>query len=300
MKRLTNDLQPIVKLIFDLVLMLLIFLIVFFLGVLAAKLISGVSFSQLLHAGSGNNPGLLRYSVVLQSLGLFFIPAWVIAALYDRPANYLQARKLSSSVIFLMVFVLMLAVQPFVSYLAQINTKMHFPASMSEIEQWMRFAEEQTNLLTKKMLAGTSVTDLIVSLLVIALIPAMGEEFLFRGILQKHFIELVKNKHIGIFLTAFVFSAIHFQFFTFLPRFLLGLILGYLFVWTKSIWTNIWAHFINNAMGVFMYFYANTHGLDPQSVESYGNGKNFVFLALVSLVITISLLYGIKKQSDIA
>jgi membrane protease YdiL (CAAX protease family) len=95
---------------------------------------------------------------------------------------------------------------------------------------------------------------MILNLFIIAILPAVGEEFFFRGVLQKILIKLFKSGHVGIWVTAFIFSAIHFQFFGFVPRFILGLIFGYLFFWSGTLWLPVISHFINNAVPVIMAY----------------------------------------------
>jgi len=95
---------------------------------------------------------------------------------------------------------------------------------------------------------------MILNLFIIAILPAVGEEFFFRGVLQKILIRLFKSVHVAIWVTAFIFSAIHFQFFGFVPRFILGLIFGYLFFWSGTLWLPVISHFINNAVPVIMSY----------------------------------------------
>jgi membrane protease YdiL (CAAX protease family) len=95
---------------------------------------------------------------------------------------------------------------------------------------------------------------MIINLFIIAILPAVGEEFFFRGVLQKILIKLFKSGHVAIWVTAFIFSAMHFQFFGFVPRFILGLIFGYLFFWSGTLWLPVISHFINNAVPVIMAY----------------------------------------------
>ena len=91
-----------------------------------------------------------------------------------------------------------------------------------------------------------------------AILPAIGEELLFRGVFQRLLTEWTRNIHWGIILAALLFSFFHFEFYGFLPRFLLGVFFGYLFVWTSSIWVPILAHFTNNFIIVVYSFYQAT------------------------------------------
>src|SRR5207344_1198984 len=106
---------------------------------------------------------------------------------------------------------------------------------------------------------GTSVLSLAINLFIIAFLPALGEELFFRGMMQKLFSQLTKNNHLAIIITSIIFSAIHLQFYGFLPRMVLGIFLGYLLVWSGSLWLPILAHFVNNASAVLFTFLDNQH-----------------------------------------
>jgi membrane protease YdiL (CAAX protease family) len=110
--------------------------------------------------------------------------------------------------------------------------------------------------------------DLFSNLLVIALLPAIGEELFFRGIVQKQFEELTQNRTAGIVLTALLFSALHMQFFGFIPRFVLGVFLGFLYQWSGTIWLPVTAHFINNAGAVILTwaFTRNNSSINPDTI----------------------------------
>jgi membrane protease YdiL (CAAX protease family) len=121
-----------------------------------------------------------------------------------------------------------------------------------------------------------------VNLLMIGVIASVGEELIFRGLLQKLLTQMVRNVHLAILITAVLFSAFHFQFFSFLPRFILGLILGYMMFYGQSIWYPILAHFVNNAMGV-VYYYFNSMGSADPMLEEIGTSTMIPVAAIVSL-----------------
>ena len=149
----------------------------------------------------------------------------------------------------------MLTVIPFIEYTALLNSKLQLPESLSWLEHWMRESEDKATEITVSFLQMNNLYDFIINILIIALLPALGEELLFRGILQSIFIDWTKNIHWGIIITAILFSAFHFQFYGFLPRMLIGVYLGYLFVWSKNIWYPVAAHFVNNAsIVIYIYF----------------------------------------------
>jgi CAAX protease family protein len=115
-------------------------------------------------------------------------------------------------------------------------------------------------------------------------VAAVGEELIFRGLIQRLMSDMVKNAHLAIVITALLFSAFHFQFFSFLPRFVLGLVLGYMMFYGRSIWYPILAHFVNNAMGV-IYYYFNSRGSADDMLEEIGTSTLIPVAAVVSLAL---------------
>ena len=127
----------------------------------------------------------------------------------------------------------------------------------------------------------------------IAIIPSVGEELFFRGLLQRLFSEWFRNVHIAIFVTSFLFAAIHMQFYGFLPRMMLGILLGYLFYWTGSIWIPVFAHFLNNGSAVILSFLIN-RGTISSGYEDFGATEN-LFLIASSILFTGGLLYLVYR-----
>jgi hypothetical protein len=121
----------------------------------------------------------------------------------------------------------------------------------------------------------------------IAVLPALGEEFLFRGVLQRLFIEWTKNRHFGVWIASFIFSFIHFQFYGFIPRFLLGLYFGYLLVWSSSIWVPVVAHLINNGFAVIYYHFAGGK-MGETALDKIGTKTDLSLF--LSVILTIALL----------
>jgi uncharacterized protein len=143
---------------------------------------------------------------------------------------------------------------------------------------------------------------LIGNLFTIAFLAAFVEELFFRGMLQQTLTEAKLNHHIAIWITAAVFSAIHIQFYGFLPRMFLGAILGYLFFYTGSIWVSIAAHFVNNALVVLVGYFSDNVKLNP--LENGGDEigmKISPALAALSFMLVLGviiLLSRMKKNAD--
>jgi membrane protease YdiL (CAAX protease family) len=137
---------------------------------------------------------------------------------------------------------------------------MKLPAFLASVENWMKYKEMEAEILTKSLLVMKSYENLFINLLIIAVIPAIGEELIFRGCIQRIISRGTNNYHIGIWGAALLFSAIHLQFYGFLPRLLLGALFGYIYVYTRSIIAPILAHFYNNGVAVISAFILQRNG----------------------------------------
>jgi membrane protease YdiL (CAAX protease family) len=242
--------------------------------------------------------GALRYVSGLSQAGIFGLTALECAFLFGNKniVNYLQLNTGVS--IRQCFFVILIAVVslPVLSYIIAWNEGVILPQCMSLIEKWMREWEDSAAKTTEILLSGSGVQVLFVNLAVIAVIPAFCEEFLFRGLLISWLKKQISNIHIVVILSACIFSAIHLQFYGFVPRFLLGLYLGYLFVWTGSIWVSILAHFINNAMSVIASYLFNNQYIDTkyQDIGNVGDNYLFIFLSAIFTAVCIYFLYRKK------
>jgi membrane protease YdiL (CAAX protease family) len=172
---------------------------------------------------------------------------------------------------------------------------MKLPAAFAGMEQWMKQAEEQAGQITEKFLDVHSVGGFAVNMLMIAVIPAIGEELLFRGLFQRLLGEWFRNIHLAIFVAALLFAAVHLQFYGFFPRMMLGVMFGYLYLWTGTIWAPVFAHFLNNGAAVLISYLSNT-GVVHADYENFGATDN-VLLITGSVVFTGMLLYGIFAVS---
>ena len=242
--------------------------------------------------------GALRYINCLTQIGIMGLTAFECAYLFNNKnaINYLQLNKgFSFSHCLLVVLIAVLSL-PFLSYIIEWNEGIKLPQFMSSIEAWMQEKENDSEEITNLMLAGNSIQIMLVNLAVMAIIPAICEEFLFRGLLVTWFKNKIKNVHIVVFLSAFIFSAIHLQFYGFVPRFLLGLYLGYLFVWTGSLWVCIMVHFINNAMAVIVSYLFNNQLINTE-YQQFGNvGNNYLLIGLSLLFSAVCIYFLYRKR----
>ncbi len=237
----------------------------------------------------------LKYFQVVNQIGFFILPAIFYAYLENRkPVNYLKLNTKLSITNLITASILIIVAIPAINWLVEINEGMKLPEFLNGLESWMRESENKTNQLTEAFLNVTTPTGLAVNLLIIALLAAVGEELLFRGVILQLFVEWFKNKHLAIVMSAILFSALHLQFYGFIPRMVLGILFGYIFIWSGSLWLPIVLHFIFNGITVIAaYLYHK--GSIQTDVESFGVSDN-VFLVISSFLLMILLLFLIYRK----
>jgi membrane protease YdiL (CAAX protease family) len=199
--------------------------------------------------------------------------------------------KLSAGPRFMQVLaslLLVFAILPFISWVGELNGQINFPEALEWLENWFRNMEDEASTLTEAFLSTTSLGGLVVNLLIIAVLAALGEEFIFRGIILRLFKEWTGNTHFAVIVSAVLFSALHMQFFGFAPRIILGLVLGYLFVWSGSLWLPIIYHFINNAMAVLVAF-LDARGMIQSDYEEFG-ASDMTWVILGSFIFSLGLM----------
>ncbi len=251
------------------------------------------------NASTPENINFLKYFQVVQSIGLFVAPPFILAWLYHANiSEYLKLNRSAKPLTFILATLSLLMVIPFINFLGAINGQMKFPEAFSGIENWMRTMEDAANVMVEKFMKVESISGLMFNIFMIAVLPALGEELMFRGVIQRIFTNMSKNKHWGIWLTAFLFSAMHMQFYGFLPRMFLGAMFGYLLVWTGTMWVPILAHFVNNTMGVLGYYLINK-GTISKDIEEWGTGTEQIPLLVISFAAVCYLLYLIYRNEQI-
>ena len=232
---------------------------------------------------------ILKLFQLVTSVGFFIVPPLLFAYFTDFQLQLSQ--KINRQTVLLTIAIMLIA-NPFVAYLMQWNQVLNLPDFLEDVQKWMEASEQKAMQLTEAFLAMKSMGDLLINLFLIALIPAIGEELLFRGVLQQLFAKWTGKIHLAIFISAFLFSTIHLQFFGFFPRFVLGIILGYMFYWSKNLWLPILAHFTNNALAIiFTYqFVVDKIQIDFLNEETQVN-INEAFISLLAVTLLMYLLY---------
>ena len=233
----------------------------------------------------GNNDTLLKIGQGISSAMMFIVPPIVYYCLTwkDQPMQALGFRKISPAWLILAGLVLMFISLPVTNQLTTWNEGLKFGGALQTLDDLLKNLEETAEALTERMLNVSTFGGLLFNLLIIALIPAVGEELTFRGVLQQSLTRGMKNPHVAIWLSAAIFSFIHFQFYGFLPRMFLGIILGYMFYISGSLWTSILMHFLNNGTAVVLY-YLNNKGIIDIDVDHFGALQNGWLVAGSALV----------------
>ena len=246
-----------------------------------------------------SNPDAIAVMKIIQAastLGVFIAPALFLALVFSpAPSAYLQLNKRYTTGSGFRVMAMMIFAVPLINALVTLNNGMVLPDFLKGLETAMREAEDRAAIITEAFMDMHNPVDLLINLLVIAVLPAVGEELLFRGILQKLLGQWSKNIHVGIWISAFVFSAMHAQFYGFVPRMLLGAFFGYLLVWSGSLWLPILAHFINNGSAVlFTYLFGS--GVITTNPDKLGTTLLDTWWVLISGVICATLIFQLYRS----
>ena len=246
----------------------------------------------------------LKMAQLVQSLLVFVVPALLAVWCWSRrPAEWLRLRAVGNGWVYAIVVVLMIVAQPGINMLATWNEGIRLPAFMSEIEQYFQDMEASARELTEMLAAAPTIGTMLLNLVVLAAVPAIGEELSFRGVLLGLIdgdttlgarISPSRRTHIAVWVVGIIFSLIHFQFYGFIPRMLLGVVLGYLLVWTGSLWVPMVAHFTNNALVVLLYFAEEHFAINSESLESFGTGAT-AWAGWLSLLLSLLLLWLVRN-----
>jgi membrane protease YdiL (CAAX protease family) len=288
-----------------LVLLILVGAIVFsILAFVLSYFIYGAGVIDKLSSDDPINLNLIKMVQIISSVGMFVIPALVYAKLQNKDwLGYLKIIPVPTYLA-LLTIVIMFAASPALEYTTLLNKGMKLPSFLKEVEAWMLQQELKMEFLTKKFIVMNSFSSLLVNLLMLAIIPAFGEELIFRGGFQPIFTRWFRNYHVAIWLTAIIFSSIHFQFYGFLPRMFLGALFGYLFVWSGSLWLPILGHFLNNALAVFTAYWYQQQGLSIDKMfESEPSSPALISISLIIFIVSIRYFYRytqklIENKSD--
>lgn len=247
------------------------------------------------HADTFN---LLIFQAV-QAICTFIVPAWIVAMLWsEQPKDYLHLKPLEQTdrTLLLLSFATIVCALPLINCMAYWNSQLVLPDCMHALEARMQKWEEDAAAMLKAFMsiADGSLIMLLMNILVLAVLPAIGEEMTFRGVLQSFF---RRNRHLAVWMTAFIFSFIHFQFYGFIPRMLLGALLGYALVWTDNLIYSITMHATNNMIAVLLFYIATfVLQLPDGELDYLGTGDTW-WLTAISLPLTAVCIYLFRRRA---
>lgn len=227
----------------------------------------------------------LKLLLGVSSIATFVLPPFVLNNMENKQHDYFVKKSPISIIQYAYVFAAMLCFIPMMGLIGNWNESMQLPASLQGLQEWMRESEDSAAAMTKLIVEESTWSGLILNLVILAVIPAIGEELIFRGCLQNIFGSWILNKHVVIWVVAIIFSAFHLQFFGFLPRLILGAFFGYLYVWSKNIYLPIFGHFVNNASATITAFYYSRKGTSFEEMNKFEMESIWVYVA--SLVFTV-------------
>jgi membrane protease YdiL (CAAX protease family) len=278
-----------------------LFLVIVGINIVIFSSFTGITASFLFGTNNLFSPEALRYIESVSQVIVFGLTGFLFAFFVNeqKPLHYSGLNTGISGISGFLLVVIAFISLPALSWIITWNEGIKLPQLMSAIEHWMRQQEDSAVRITSLLLSGNHLSVLFLNLLVMAVIPAVCEELLFRGVMITWFKKLSLNVHLSVWVSAFLFSAIHLQFYGFVPRLLLGLYLGYIFVWTGSLWSSVIAHFVNNGiivMGAYLY---NVQLINSQ-YQDLGSVGNKGWLIVLSFALSsgcIYLFYRIQRMN---
>ena len=273
------------------VLCLLIFISFIVYNLVASGLLSFFhkeAFSLIKHQDLGN-PITVNYLKIMQclaSISIFIIPTYLYSYLTKFNFNLLSPNRQDS----ILAITIMILISPFINLLLEWNMLIPFP-------EWVMNFDINSDDIIKAFLKMSNLWGLILNIIILAIIPAIGEELLFRGYLQQKIGCLFGKMYISILITSFLFSIIHMDIHGLIPRFFLGIILGLLFFWSKSLWIPIIAHFTNNAQAILVS-YQDFNLINTENDVFYGinTDEKTALFSLLSVCLLLYVFYEKNKK----
>jgi membrane protease YdiL (CAAX protease family) len=273
-----------------------VFMLVLFIGNLigAGIAIAVYGLKAVMDIGQLNltSPHATNVLWILQIAGttfpIFAAPVLFAYVIVKEPRDYIKPTFRFPWGLLLLIFAIMFISNPAIEFLSNLNQKMVLPPWL----KWMRESEDNAQKVMEIMLQMKTIWQVIADVLVVGLLTAIVEEFMFRGVIQTIFVRWTKNTHVAIWVTAILFSAFHVEFFGFLPRLLLGVLFGYFVAWSGSIWPAVWAHFLNNGAAVVATY------LFQQKIVKINPDDQHLFSAagyIISFLIMLFLLFIYRK-----
>ncbi len=262
--------------------------------------------------GGNQSTASLKWLQFLQTVGVFLLPCFIAAYLWsERPLHYLHLTTAPKWQSACLTIAMMIIALPFINLMGYWNQQLSLPEFLRPLEAIMQQQEEAAAQLTERFIRADNFGILLGNIFLMAFLPAFSEELCFRSILMNLFTRTKdegqstkehrtlnaegRTPHIAIWVSAIIFSFIHFQFYGFVPRMLMGALFGYLLVWSGSIWLPMLAHFTNNAMAVIIYNIYYSQGLDPTVADHFGTGDT-LWVGLMSCLLVSGCIFLLRQQ----
>lgn len=293
-----KELPPLAQIVLLLLLCLLSGALFSMIAMVSSPALTGFGLEAMLSAGAEDVALLptMWYFQGMTALGLFVLPGLLFSYYWDhdRPFAPLGWQQRLSARTYLLTALVVVSSGPLIYALYDFTANLPFPESWAAWQESIRAGEEQAEKTIGLLLSRADTTAVLLNLLILVLIPAVGEELIFRGLLQRMLLAASGKPHLAIWISAALFSAIHFQWFGFVPRMLLGACFGYLVFWTGSLLPAIFGHLINNGLAVLGEYAMQQKWVD-WDVDSLMNLPWYVLL--LSTAGCAVLLYGLYGQA---
>ena len=270
------------------------------LGMLIASFVLGVPINDLANIvyndDSMQHLNLVRYLQILTNISFFTIPALIAAYLFSGNAvKYLGLRQGAKLKWFIATLLVMLTAIPAINLLLMLNEMIVFPESLAGLESWLMKYEDNAQQTTKLFLNVDTLGGLFFNIFMMAILPAIGEELIFRGLLHKIFVKWTGNVHVAIIITGLLFSMMHLQFYGLFPRWILGILFSYMMVWSGTIWVPILAHFVQNTLAIVVHYLIYKKMISDE-VETIGaSSSDIPLIIFATSLCAVTLWFMCKK-----
>lgn len=232
----------------------------------------------------------VKFGIALSHLFLFTFSSllywkWVYRANVSEYFAFNRKYDFSKQIVFVSI---LLCAYPLIAASADVFR-------FNDLPEWMLSNDENQLEALSNILAMDQAVDLLINLFIVALLPAIGEELLFRGIIQQELMKAMRNKHLAIFLASFIFAAVHLQITGLPPKLIIGLILGYTLYWTKHIRYAMVLHFINNSLPLLALYSIGEVPDAAADIPDKGSASIY-FAALFSIILVYFLVLYTSKN----
>ena len=259
-------------------------------------ILTGLLTSVLIYKFGFTSPKVMRIAAVAQDIFALVTPAVVTAVMVTRlPAELLEIRGGVPCRMWVAALLTIIAAAPAMNWVIEFNQNINATGALSAIVEKLREMEHNAEAAITIMQGNGTWGDLLMNVLIIGVAAGVSEELFFRGALQRLLLTGGMSAHAAVWTSAVIFSALHMQFFGFIPRMLLGAYFGYLLVWSRSIWVPAATHALNNTIYVIAQWCYQRNGAPDVTVDNVGLGGTWP-IAIVSLGVTVLLIVYLRKQ----